>query len=211
MDRETAKSIRFALEGSPFLTSIESALKVKIKVGNISYDPVGGTASVKLEVAEIKADGSVASKEVAAFKRECGLYGLPADALGKTIKYAGRTMKIVGLLPKSRKFPILCEELDGRRIKVTAEGVLNALSVDGVRSALSKAPVFPSAPKRNEKQIMEDIRDIHLQLSPENLTCDGELPKDVCLVKESVLRNRLDKLELELGRKPTDAEIWETA
>lgn len=205
MDREKAKAIRAALE--PLFGGVERALSVKFKIGNISYDPAGGHASVKLEVADVRADGTVASKEAEDFKRMAPVYGLPADALNKRIVYAGKSMEIIGLLPKCSRFPILCKTETGKRIKVTADGVLAALGVP--RKPIGEV-VFPrSFPKRDEKAIMEDIRHVHLELSPENLTCDGELPRAQVAVKATRLNAKLAALERELGRKPSEAEVWE--
>ena len=102
MDREKANAIRAALE--PLFGGVERALSVKFKIGNISYDPAGGHASVKLEVADVRADGTVVSKEAEDFKRLAPVYGLPSDALGKSVVYAGKPMTIIGL-PKCSRFP----------------------------------------------------------------------------------------------------------
>lgn len=44
-------------------------------------------------------------------------------------------------------------------------------------------------------------------LSPENLTCDGELPRHQVREREVRLRNQLEVLEREVGRKVSEHEV----
>ena len=61
---------------------------------------------------------------------------------------------------------------------------------------------------RSEAEIIEDLRDVECELSPENLTCDGELPRSQVARKLRGLQARKSALVRELGREPTDKEIW---
>ena len=61
-----------------------------------------------------------------------------------------------------------------------------------------------------EREILDEIRSVQNDLSPENLSCDGELSRSRTRRKENVLLTRLRGLERELGRKPTEQEIWNT-
>lgn len=63
-------------------------------------------------------------------------------------------------------------------------------------------------PKRPEAEIIKDIRQTHCELSPENLHCDGEISATEARRKEAKLNRKLAELERELGRKPTDKEIY---
>jgi len=56
-------------------------------------------------------------------------------------------------------------------------------------------------PKRTELNILEDIRRVYTSLSPENLTCDGELTPAVVKAKQRRLQEELRKLFTELGRQ----------
>ena len=62
--------------------------------------------------------------------------------------------------------------------------------------------------KRSDEEILEDIRRIHNELSPENLHCDGEITSSAGRRKEIRLNRELRAMEKELGRMPTDNEIW---
>jgi len=46
------------------------------------------------------------------------------------------------------------------------------------------------------------------QLSPENLTCDGELSRSQVDVRYRRLRAEWRKLESQVGRKVSEDEIW---
>ena len=61
---------------------------------------------------------------------------------------------------------------------------------------------------RSEADIIEDLRDVECELSPENLTCDGELPRSQVERRLRALQSRRAALVRELGREPTDREIW---
>jgi len=46
------------------------------------------------------------------------------------------------------------------------------------------------------------------QLSPENLTCDGELSASQVRVRVARINKEWKSLEAQLGRKVTEDEIW---
>jgi predicted metalloenzyme YecM len=60
--------------------------------------------------------------------------------------------------------------------------------------------------KRNEYFIREDILRCYLQLSPENLTCDGELNKTQIRARQSKINKELKSLFKEYGRTISEAE-----
>lgn len=64
----------------------------------------------------------------------------------------------------------------------------------------------PAKPKRSEAEILADIQGIYGALSPENLTCDGELSRAQVRRKAANLRGQLRALEVELGRKVSEFE-----
>lgn len=49
------------------------------------------------------------------------------------------------------------------------------------------------------------------QLSPENLSCDGELPRYRVRSKYARLMKEWKALEREVGRKVTEDEVWDWA
>jgi hypothetical protein len=61
---------------------------------------------------------------------------------------------------------------------------------------------------RTQKQILDEIRGIECALSPENLYCDGECSHAEASRKERELTKRRAACVKELGREPTDQEIY---
>lgn len=59
-----------------------------------------------------------------------------------------------------------------------------------------------------EKQIIERLRQIECDLSPENLTHDGELDAATVRIRGNRLQEEQSKLISKLGRKPTMAELY---
>lgn len=77
---------------------------------------------------------------------------------------------------------------------------------------VGSAPVV-EAPKvrRPESDIMRDILGVYAGLSPENLSCDGELPRSAVVRRAAALRSRLSALFAELGRKVDESEAFSYA
>jgi len=63
--------------------------------------------------------------------------------------------------------------------------------------------------KRTEDDIMADICCAYGGLSPENLTCDGELPRSRVRAKASRLNRWLNELQRELGRSVSEEESFD--
>jgi hypothetical protein len=60
----------------------------------------------------------------------------------------------------------------------------------------------------NTNTIIESLRRIECALSPENLHCDGEITRKQAEAKRRKLVKERDRLVAELGREPTDDELW---
>jgi hypothetical protein len=91
-----------------------------IRIGNGSFTE--NNITFKLEVSAIK-NGEVLSREAEDFKMFATVYGLKAEDFGKSFKSNGHTFKIVGLKPKSGKYPVLAEREDGRKFKFGTEHI----------------------------------------------------------------------------------------
>jgi hypothetical protein len=61
---------------------------------------------------------------------------------------------------------------------------------------------------RTTQEIIKDLQRVECNLSPENLHCDGEISLTEARRKERVLNKMRKALVKELGREPTDAELW---
>lgn len=77
----------------------------------------------------------------------------------------------------------------------------------GAAAATAPAVVAPKA-KRSDDAIMRDIVGCYASLSPENLTCDGELGRSAVILKARSIRARLAALQTELGRRVTEDQCW---
>jgi len=63
-------------------------------------------------------------------------------------------------------------------------------------------------PKRSEAEIMGAIRHAYSMLSPENLTCDGELSRSEVRRRAAALNRELDDAFRELGRRVSEDEAF---
>lgn len=62
--------------------------------------------------------------------------------------------------------------------------------------------------KRPSEDIIDDLRDVEIALSPENLCCDGEASQSQMRTKFRKLTAKKSKLVKELGREATFDELW---
>ncbi len=90
------------------------------ELGNASYS--ADKATFKLNI--VTGDGSEAKeKEWNMYAR---MFDLPENLIGKSFKNKGRTFTIVGIAPRSRKFPVLVERDDGREFKFKTSAAMRA-------------------------------------------------------------------------------------
>ena len=61
---------------------------------------------------------------------------------------------------------------------------------------------------RPESEILADLQSIECGLSPENLSCDGELSRTAINRRYASLMSQKRVLIKELGREPTFDELW---
>jgi hypothetical protein len=66
----------------------------------------------------------------------------------------------------------------------------------------------PTPPKRDQSEIMKDILSVYCGLSPENLSCDGELSRSQVAARAKVLNTKLNNLFREIGRTVSETEAW---
>lgn len=61
----------------------------------------------------------------------------------------------------------------------------------------------------SEKEIWEKLSDLACQLSPENLTCDGELSRNMVKLRKASIMKQWAVLEASLGFKVTEDQVWQ--
>ena len=64
----------------------------------------------------------------AAFAKHAARYGLVPTDIGRTFTAKGRAFTVAGCSPRSRKYPILCTDVDGREFKFQAAHVARELN-----------------------------------------------------------------------------------
>lgn len=116
--RNVIKNIRPEIEAA--LKEVALRHGVVIKCGNGSY--TANNFTLKLEASAIDAaTGVVFTKEAEAYKRNAAILGLKEEWLNQTFQsYTGESYKVVGLKPKSTKYPVLGERADGKVFKFGA-------------------------------------------------------------------------------------------
>jgi hypothetical protein len=103
---------------------LENEYGFKLTIGNISFD--GKTAVAKLNIATVGDNGEVFTKEAQDFTHYAGQFGINKDLLNSSFDHRGDTFKIVGLKPRSKRAPILCEREDGKMFKFPVFAVQHA-------------------------------------------------------------------------------------
>ena len=124
-DRGTCRDVASKIEAA--LAPLASELGIKISTMGGRFTEA--TYTLKVECATISG-GEVQTKTVQDFKTYAFRYGLSADDLGRIFIYSGERWKIVGMKPRARKYPILCEK-GGKVYKLPAESVRSSLALGG--------------------------------------------------------------------------------
>ena len=109
IDRATCRRLRPQLQAS-LTEEFTEATGLKAEVGSGTYSDVSVTFKVTLSIEGYDAGRSN-------FERCCEAFDLSASDYGREFTVAGRTYKLVGLKPRSPKFPIV-GEFNGQRYKL---------------------------------------------------------------------------------------------
>ncbi len=125
LDAKACDLIRKALDN----TLGDLGLGVHVDVGRMTYQHDGAKISCKLTVSPIDSDGVAQTPERTDFLTYCGRYDLDASDLDREFKdFDGTKCVIVGLKPRSRKYPILVKKANGKIFKFPANRVAQALA-----------------------------------------------------------------------------------
>ena len=114
------------------LAPLKDELGVVIKTGKITYERDGASCSMKLECLAVDdKTGLTADPHEKAYLECCAAFGLPKDALHKEFVFQGHRYEVVGLKPRSTRFPVLGKRVDTNTVyKFGADAVL-----DGIKKA----------------------------------------------------------------------------
>jgi len=112
-NRQNIRQINFEIEAA--LKSIANKYGVEVKLGNTRF--TGDNFTTKVQVATVGDGGITMSKEATDFNRYKTILGINMD-LGQEFERNGNTYTIVGLKPRSKKYPVLAKCSDGKTYKL---------------------------------------------------------------------------------------------
>ena len=159
-----------------------------------SYDANGGNATLKFEIAAPDpVNGETLSAEAQEFKALAHVYGLNPEDLGTEFKVRGTVYKITGLKNSRPKYPISAIRVsDGKAFKF--------------REATVKSNPVPPAGLTDH--VKGGFIRLAGELSPENLSCDGECSDAEVRQRRSNIMRQWKELERRAGRTVTEDEAW---
>lgn len=205
ISRQEVVALRSALD---FQLTKVSVPGYKPSLGGGKYDAEAGTVEFKLHLNPVSKDGVVQDQQVVDFKRYAKVYGLEEADLGRSFNFRGTSYSITGISPKRRKFPISAKRnTDGKRYKFRVEDVIYGLCKKSQKEQNVEEQLNGKV-KRPESEILDNLRGIEMSLSPENLSCDGELPAIKVHQRRRELEKEKGELIKELGREPSYRELW---
>jgi len=101
---------------------------ITAEVGHCSYDGTGANATFKVIFSRVGDDGTVETPEATAFKQLSNAYGVPADALNTDVTINGKVVTLVGLKPRSSKYPFLGRHTNGSVFKYRGDTIERAIA-----------------------------------------------------------------------------------
>ena len=120
INRSNIRILREEMQNA--LDAVAKKHGVQIKFGNASFTP--SMFTIKTEVAIQGGEGEVVGKEAEDFKLYCMGWGFEPSDLGKEFDYLGDVFKIVGAKPRSKKYPIIGENIKtGKRFKFNPRNI----------------------------------------------------------------------------------------
>lgn len=124
MDKSKVSAMRIAVNEA--LIKVGEVFNMSIKVGNIKYGDSDITLQVK--ASSISEDGVVQTQERTDFINLAKSMGLEPEWIDKEFTLRGDTYKIIGLKPRSYKFPILAKDLrSGKTYKISTADVCHQM------------------------------------------------------------------------------------
>lgn len=162
-DRPTLRMLNAEIEAA--LQSVADKHGISIKTGGASF--TAQNYRLKLEVAIKDGNGDALTKQATDFQKHATQFGLSPDDFGREFVNRRSTFKIVGIAIGSWRYPILCENQNGKVYKFPAATVKAALSMQGRAKALARGP---------DTEIQTIGQDDIGELTPEQLNdlIDGE-------------------------------------
>jgi len=115
-NRQNIRQINSELEAA--LKQVAEKYGLEVKLGSTRF--TGDNFTTKVQVATVAEGGITMSKEATDFNRYKTILGINMD-LGQEFQRSGKTFTIVGLKPRSKKYPILAKCSDGKTYKLPVD------------------------------------------------------------------------------------------
>jgi len=115
-DRQNIRQINSEIESA--IKSIAEKYGLEVKLGSTRF--TNSNFTTKLQVATVGEGGITMSKEATDFNRYKSYLGIKMD-LGQEFVRNGNTYTIIGLKPRSTKYPVLAKCTDGKTYKLPVE------------------------------------------------------------------------------------------
>lgn len=120
LDRASVRQINSEIESA--LKAVAEKYGIAIKVGNSRFSNTNCTT--KIEIATVAESGEVLTKEAVDFNRYASSMFQITKKLGDTFECRYDTYEIIGLKPRSSKYPVLAKNLaNGKTFKFPANAV----------------------------------------------------------------------------------------
>ena len=100
---------------------MEAKHSIKLELGSISFNENEFTSKLKISNTTTKT-GSVIDSEYN-WNQECERFGLKPEHYGNKVKVNGLPATIVDITPRSHKYPIIVQCVDGKRYKMSSNQV----------------------------------------------------------------------------------------
>lgn len=184
------------------LKNVEEKHGITFKLGGISF--TDDHFRSKIEAYLTQKGGEVVDPGKINFDRYARSFGLNKEDFGKKFSTCNGTYQICGIKLRSYKYPILAKNSkDGRTYKFRANDVISNLKTYTPKLVGNVTTTLNIETK-------EKFINLVSELSPENLTCDGELSGSVVREKRRQINSEWKELEIQIGRRvsETEAEKW---
>jgi len=168
---------------------LEAEYKVKIDLGTISYSQTSFHTKMTVTETDLGENGTPVISETH-FKSCASLLGVPETWLNLEFMSGKERLKIVGLNPRRPKNAVeLLGVTSGRKYKGSVQFVKSCLGLPKIETMKVITKEEYLALSNNDRYLAEDI---YNDLSPENLTCDGELSKTAVNQRYKQLNTKLE-------------------
>jgi hypothetical protein len=202
MDKQSLRS--FNADAIKALEKVAAEHGMSIRPGTSRFG--SANATLKFELSDIASDGEVLTPEAQAFKTNATRYGLSPDDLYGTFNFQGNQFRITGIKTRRPKFPISAENVKTGRMHKFTESSLRNVSV--TKKGTGRRAAIAAQKGELTSDIRREFLSLASQLSPENVSWDGERSAAETRKATSRLNARWNELEKQVGRQVSESEAF---